>query len=61
MSHKVRVPGQVDSRKDFQPWKSELRPQIFLKLSIRELNYVVVLLGQKREKMRKVGCEFIRH
>ena len=35
--HTGRMSGEFDSRKDSQSTKSEQRPQIFVKLSFREL------------------------
>ena len=37
VSHRARMPGEFDSRKDSQSTKFEQRPQIFIKLSFREL------------------------
>ena len=37
VSHRARMSGEFDSRKDSQPTKFEQRPQIFIKLSFREL------------------------
>ena len=37
VSHRVRISGQFDSRKDSHSAKVERRPQIFVKLSFREL------------------------
>ena len=37
VSHRARISGEFDSRKDSQSTKFEQRPQIFLKLSFREL------------------------
>ena len=37
VSHRARMSGEFDSRKDSQSTKFEQRPQIFLKLSFREL------------------------
>ena len=45
--------GEFDSRKDSQSTKSEQRPQIFMKLSFKELFKLL--------KSSKVGCEFMRH
>ena len=36
-SHRARMSGEFDSRKDSQSTKFEQRPQIFVKLSFREL------------------------
>ena len=38
VSHRARMSGELDSRKDLQEKKVEQRPQIFLKLSFRELS-----------------------
>ena len=38
VSHRARMSGEFDSRKDLQTKKFERRPQIFLKLSFRELS-----------------------
>ena len=37
VSHRVRMSGEFDSRKDSQSTKFERRPQIFVELSFREL------------------------
>ena len=37
VSHRARMSGEFDSRKDLQSTKFERRPQIFVKLSFREL------------------------
>ena len=37
VSHRARMSGEFDSRKDSQSTKFEQRPQIFIKLSFREL------------------------
>ena len=37
VSHRARMSGQFDSRKDLQSKKIEQKPQIFQKLSFREL------------------------
>ena len=37
VSHRARISGEFDSRKDAQSTKFERRPQIFVKLSFREL------------------------
>ena len=37
VSHRARMSGEFDSRKDSQSTKFEQRPQIFIKLSLREL------------------------
>ena len=37
VSHRERMSGEFDSRKDSQSKKFEQRPQIFVKLSFREL------------------------
>ena len=37
VSHRARMSGEFDSRKDSQSTKFEGRPQIFVKLSFREL------------------------
>ena len=37
VSQRARMSGESDSRKDSQSTKFERRPQIFVKLSIREL------------------------
>ena len=37
VSHRARLSGEFDSRKDSQSTKFEQRPQIFVKLSFREL------------------------
>ena len=37
VSHRARMLGQFNSRKDSQSTKFEQRPQIFVKLSFREL------------------------
>ena len=37
VSHRARISGEFDSRKDSQSTKFEQRPQIFVKLSLREL------------------------
>ena len=39
LSHRARMSGEVDSRKDLQSEKFEWSPQIFLRLSFRELCY----------------------
>ena len=36
-SHRARMSGEFDSRKDSQSTKFERRPRIFVKLSFREL------------------------
>ena len=36
-SHRARMPGEFDSRKDSQSTKFERRAQIFVRLSLREL------------------------
>ena len=36
-SHRARMPGELDSRKDSQSKKFERRPRIFVMLSFREL------------------------
>ena len=38
VSHRARMSGELDSRKDLKEKKVEQRPQIFLKLSFRELS-----------------------
>ena len=63
--------GEFDSRKDSQSMKLDQRPQIFTKLSFREscdsklsgsLTSDKMADWVKNElKIRKVGCEFIRH
>ena len=64
--------GEFDSSKDSQSRKFEQRPQIFVKLSARELcnsklsglhafdNMAIVQNGNWL-KNRKVGCELMRH
>ena len=37
MSHTARMSGEFDSRKDSHSTKLKKRPQIFVKLSLREL------------------------
>ena len=37
VSHRARMSGEFDSRKDSHSTKLEQRPQIFVKLSFREL------------------------
>ena len=37
VSHRARMPREFDSRKDSQSTKFERKPQIFVKLSFREL------------------------
>ena len=37
VSHRATLSGEFDSRKDSQSTKFELRPQIFIKLSLKEL------------------------
>ena len=37
VAHRVRMPGEVDSRKDSQSARFERKPQLFVKLSFREL------------------------
>ena len=37
VSHRARMSGEFDSRKDSQSTKFEQRPQIFIMLSLREL------------------------
>ena len=37
ISHRARISEEFDSRKDSQSTKFEPRPQIFIKLSFREL------------------------
>ena len=37
VSHRARMSGEFDSRKDSQSTKFERRPRIFVKLSFREL------------------------
>ena len=37
VSHRTRMSGEFDSRKDSHSTKLERRPQIFVKLSFREL------------------------
>ena len=37
VTHRARMPGKFDSRKDLQSTKFELRPQIFVKLSFTKL------------------------
>ena len=37
VSHRARMSGEFDSRKDSQSTKFKRRPQIFVKLSFREL------------------------
>ena len=37
VSHRARMSGEFDSRKDLQSTKFERRSQIFVKLSFREL------------------------
>ena len=39
MSTRVKISGEFDSTKDLQSTKFEQSPQIFVKLSFRELNY----------------------
>ena len=39
VSHRVRMSGELDSRKDLQSAKFEWSPQVFLRLSFRELRY----------------------
>ena len=36
-SHRARMSGEFDSRKDSYSTKSELKPRMFVKLSFREL------------------------
>ena len=38
VSNRARMPGQADSRKDSNSTKFEIRPQIFVELSFRELS-----------------------
>ena len=38
VSHRARMSGEFDSRKDSQSTKFELRPQIFVKLIFRKLH-----------------------
>ena len=64
--------GEFNSRKDLYSTKFEKRPQIFVKLSFRELcdtnlsslhpfdNMARILLIEKYVRSRKVGCEFMR-
>ena len=37
VSHRARMPGEFDSRKDSQSTKFKQRPQIFIKLSLRAI------------------------
>ena len=65
--------GEFDSRKDSQSTKFVRRPQIFVKLSFRELcnsklsglhafdNMAIIIRFKFGKKNRKVGCEFMRH
>ena len=64
--------GEFDSRKDSESTRFERKPEIFIKLSFRELcdsNYLVYMLliiwpqfiKFKLVKNGKVGCEFMRH
>ena len=64
--------GEFDLRKDLYSTKFEQRPQIFVKLSFRELcdtnlsslhpfdNMARILLIDKYVRNRKVGCELMR-
>ena len=38
VSHRARMSGEFDSRKNLQSTKFKRRPQIFVKLSFRELH-----------------------
>ena len=75
-SHRARMSGEFDSRKDLQSTKLKRRPQIFVKISFRELcnsklsglhafdninSLSLNSLSLNWEKNRKVGCEFMRH
>ena len=65
--------GEFDSRKDSHSTKFEWRPQIFVKISFRELcdsklsgshpfdNMVIIHWVKNRLKNRKVGCKLMRH
>ena len=45
VSHRARMSGEFDSKKDSHSTKFEQRPQIFLKLSFRRFqNYLVYIL-----------------
>ena len=47
VSHRARMSGEFDPRKDLQSRNFERRPQIFIKLSFGELsdsNYLVYML-----------------
>ena len=73
VSHGARMSGEFDSKKDSQSIKFKQRPQIFAKLSFKELcdsklsdlhpsNDMATIYWVKiRLKNRKVGCEFMRH
>ena len=63
---------EFDSRKDSQSKKFEQMPQIFIKLSLRDLcdsklsglhafDNMAILQTLNWEKSRKVGCKFMRH
>ena len=39
VSHRARMSGELDSRKDLRSAKFERSPQLFLRLSFRELRY----------------------
>ena len=70
---RARMSGEFDSRKDSHSMKLEERPQIFIKLSFRELcgsnlsglhpfdNMAIIHSVKKLVKNRKVGCEFMSH
>ena len=65
--------GEFDARKDSHGTKLEQRPQIFVKISFRELcgsklsglhpfdNMVIIHLVKNRLKNGKVACEFMRY
>ena len=72
VSHRVRMSGEFDPRKEPHSKKVEQRPQIFIKLSFTELcgsklsdlhpfdNIAIIHLVKNRLKT-KVGCEFMRY
>lgn len=67
----ARISNEFDSSKDLESAKKELRPRILAKISSRELRDskwfglraldVKDILMVKKYKIRKVGCESIRH
>ena len=75
VSHRARMPGEFDSRRDSHSAKFRQRPQIFVKLSFRELcdsklfglhpfdnmaTALLVNIGHHEQKKKKTTSQLIK-